>query len=100
MAWYTEGVQATATADDILADTGPESLGTQTFSLLISSVQAGPMTLHLRNALNTGDVHTHRLYFIGGTQVINIPVTFTLNQRLTVTCDIDWEYTVQVSIFT
>lgn len=96
--WATAGILEAPQAGDILADTGPLVAGVNTFTLLIWSEQAVNFKVHQRNALNTADIQTQVLAPSIGLLQVNLPLTLSLNQRITITLETNMTLSAQASI--
>ena len=100
MGWATEGNKANPAADEILADTGPmQALSGIPITIVVSAKRACILVVAQRNALNTDDIDTQRLYIESGTEIFPFSsMTFSLNERLVVRCQNDADEEVQASI--
>lgn len=86
MAWYTNGIVTDPSGGDILADTGPLSVGGNSLHLILWCDTSVYVDVVQRNATNTADVNTQRIY-IGADGTIHmspLPVTALLNERVIV----------------
>lgn len=97
--WATAGVVESPSAGDVIADTGPISVGLNfALTALIWSQQNTSFTIHQRNALNTADINSQKVSPISGFIYVAMPVTLLTNQRITVTVDESLELNCQASL--
>jgi hypothetical protein len=83
MAWYTEGVVSSPSANDLLADTGQLSVGGRTIqSMVLAANVSATIRLEHRNAANDTTLNSQTFYLSA-----LAPVTFQPNVGVTVSAN-------------
>ncbi len=100
--WATNGEITGPNPGDILADTGPLSVGSVSFTIITWSDDGPNLLVEHRNALNDTTLHSFR-YLPGGVplHVVTFPLVLLVNERVRVkVLSSQFGGTTQVSILT
>lgn len=99
--WASNGLVVNPSVGDILADTGPLSVGAVSFTITAWTDDGPQLDLEHRNALNTATLHSMR-FIPGGVGLMSftVPVVLLLNERIRVVVAVaPYGGTTQATIF-